>query len=179
MNLPININQLLHGKAVEWERLEFKEGWNPEVILRSICAFANDFHNFGSSYILDTMRINGSPKPEFEFDEEHTYFQVKLPVHEAVLKENAINLDLTPQVGTKLGLSKEQVEILSECTQLRAISELMNFSNRTNRTKYRDQVIKPLMEGRYLELTIPDKPTSSKQKYKLTSLGKQVVEETK
>jgi len=32
MNLPININQLLHGKAVEWERLEFKEGWNPEVI---------------------------------------------------------------------------------------------------------------------------------------------------
>ena len=52
MNLPININQLLHGKAVEWERLEFKEGWNPEVILRSICAFANDFHNLGGGYIV-------------------------------------------------------------------------------------------------------------------------------
>jgi len=167
MNLPININQLLHGK---------KEGWHPEAILRSICAFANDFHNLGGGYILDAMAKNGSPKPEFEFDEEHTYFQVKLPVHEAVLKENAINLDLTPEVGTKLELSKEQVEILSECAQPRAILELMNFSNRT---KYRDQVIKPLMEGRYLELTIPDKPTSSKQKYKLTSLGKQVVEATK
>ena len=52
MNLPININQLLHGKAVEWERLELKEGWNPEVVLRSICAFANDFHNLGGGYIV-------------------------------------------------------------------------------------------------------------------------------
>ena len=34
MNLPININQLLNGKAVEWERLEFKEGSNPKVIVR-------------------------------------------------------------------------------------------------------------------------------------------------
>ena len=28
MSLPININDLLHGKSVEWERLEFKTGWN-------------------------------------------------------------------------------------------------------------------------------------------------------
>ena len=48
MNLPINISQLLHGKAVEWKRLEF----NLEVILRSICAFANDFHNLGGGYIV-------------------------------------------------------------------------------------------------------------------------------
>jgi hypothetical protein len=26
MPLPINIHELLRGKAVEWERLEFKEG---------------------------------------------------------------------------------------------------------------------------------------------------------
>ena len=29
MSLPINITQLLKGQVVEWERLEFKEGWNP------------------------------------------------------------------------------------------------------------------------------------------------------
>ena len=29
MPLPINIHELLRGKSVEWERLEFKEGWNP------------------------------------------------------------------------------------------------------------------------------------------------------
>lgn len=29
MPLPINIRELLRGKNVEWERLEFKAGWNP------------------------------------------------------------------------------------------------------------------------------------------------------
>ena len=31
MALPVNIEQLIHGHTVEWERLEFKKGWNPEV----------------------------------------------------------------------------------------------------------------------------------------------------
>lgn len=50
--LPININDLLHGKSVEWERLEFKTGWNPLDILQTICAFANDFHNLGGGYLI-------------------------------------------------------------------------------------------------------------------------------
>ena len=52
MSLPISINMLLHGKAVEWERLEFKTGWNPLAVLHTICAFANDFHNLGGGYIV-------------------------------------------------------------------------------------------------------------------------------
>lgn len=52
MHLPINISELLKGTVVESDRLEFKEGWNPETILRTICAFANDFNNFGGGYII-------------------------------------------------------------------------------------------------------------------------------
>ena len=52
MPLPINLDSLLHGKAVEWERLEFKEGWNPLSVLHAICGFANDFHNLGGGYII-------------------------------------------------------------------------------------------------------------------------------
>jgi len=52
MPLPINIHELLRGKSVEWERLEFKEGWNPLGTLHTICAFANDFHNLGGGYIV-------------------------------------------------------------------------------------------------------------------------------
>src|SRR5262249_22811510 len=33
------------GRLVERERLEFKEGWNPEAVLHTGCAFANDFPN--------------------------------------------------------------------------------------------------------------------------------------
>lgn len=52
MALPININELIHGSTVEWERIEFKEGWNPEVILHTICAFANDMNNWGGGYLI-------------------------------------------------------------------------------------------------------------------------------
>ena len=62
MNLPININDLFTAKTVEWERLEFKEGWNPEDVLRTLCAFANDFHNLGGGYIvLGVGEKNGRP----------------------------------------------------------------------------------------------------------------------
>ncbi len=52
MALPINVVSLLNGKIVEWERLDFKRGWNPEDIIHSACAFANDIHNWGGGYII-------------------------------------------------------------------------------------------------------------------------------
>ena len=52
MNLPINITDLLTARTVEWERLEFKAGWNPQRVLHTMCSFANDFHNLGGGYII-------------------------------------------------------------------------------------------------------------------------------
>lgn len=52
MPIPINIQDLLSNRAVEWERVEFKAGWNPVAILHTICAFANDFNNWGGGYIV-------------------------------------------------------------------------------------------------------------------------------
>lgn len=52
MALPINIQKLIAKETVESERIEFKKGWNPEGIMRSICAFANDINNWGGGYII-------------------------------------------------------------------------------------------------------------------------------
>lgn len=52
MNILISIEKLLSGKFVENERMEFKKGWNPVSTMRTICAFANDFGNEGSGYII-------------------------------------------------------------------------------------------------------------------------------
>lgn len=52
MSLPINITELLQGRAVEWERLEFKAGWNPLDVVQTVCAFANDINNWGGGYIV-------------------------------------------------------------------------------------------------------------------------------
>lgn len=52
MNFHLNIEKFLSKRLIESDRLEFKRGWNPSSIYRSICAFANDFENTGGGYIL-------------------------------------------------------------------------------------------------------------------------------
>lgn len=57
-SLPIDIEHILNGQAIENNRIEFKEGWNPKTIYRSICAFANDFENIGGGYIVIGVQEN-------------------------------------------------------------------------------------------------------------------------
>lgn len=62
MALPIHIPDLFTGTVVEWERLEFKEGWNPEATLHALCAFANDLHNWGGGYfVIGVAEQDGLP----------------------------------------------------------------------------------------------------------------------
>ena len=51
----------------------------------------------------------------------------------------------------------------------------MEVVGRSNRTKFRHQVLKPMLEAGWLEMTIPDKPTSSQQKYRITAKGKALL----
>ena len=80
MRLPINIEELLGGRAVEGDRIEYKTGWNPDAIYRSVCAFAN-----------------GSPKATIETDEERTYFLIDIPCHPGFMKETLS----VEQIGVK------------------------------------------------------------------------------
>ena len=47
MGIPTSIKTLLSGRVVEWARIEFKETWDAEASLKTICAFANDSDNWG------------------------------------------------------------------------------------------------------------------------------------
>ncbi|WP_374011518.1 Fic family protein [Pseudomonas cichorii] len=48
----------------------------------------------------------------------------------------------------------------------------MTFVGRSNRSKFREQVLAPLLALGVVEMTIPDKPNSSKQRYRLTAAGR-------
>ena len=62
MALAVNIDELVNGQVIEWERLEFKQGWNPEDVLHTMCAFANDINNWGGGYIIvGIAEKNGRP----------------------------------------------------------------------------------------------------------------------
>ena len=62
MGIPTNIKTLLSGNVVEWARIEFKETWDAEASLKTICAFANDIDNWGGGYLVIGVRDkNGKP----------------------------------------------------------------------------------------------------------------------
>jgi hypothetical protein len=52
-----------------------------------------------------------------------------------------------------------------------SIVELMVIADRKDRTKFRNNVLYPLLEANLIEMAVPDKPKSSKQKYRLTEDG--------
>lgn len=67
MALPINVTDLIHQRKVERTRIEYKADWNPEPIIHTITAFANDFDNMGGGYILiGVAEENGRPKLPLE-----------------------------------------------------------------------------------------------------------------
>lgn len=62
MGMPTNIKTLLTGDVVEWARIEFKETWDAEASLKTICAFANDIDNWGGGYlVIGVKNKNGQP----------------------------------------------------------------------------------------------------------------------
>lgn len=60
--LPINIDDLLRQRTVEGDRIEYKAGWNPDAIIKTLCAFANDFENLGGGYVvIGQDAVDGKP----------------------------------------------------------------------------------------------------------------------
>ena len=52
MGIPANIDDLINFRTVESNRIEFKADFNPNPIIHTICAFANDIDNIGGGYII-------------------------------------------------------------------------------------------------------------------------------
>lgn len=63
--LPIKLDDLLRQRTVEGERIEYKAGWNPDAILRTLCAFANDIENLGGGYIVIGQACDADGQPLF------------------------------------------------------------------------------------------------------------------
>ena len=72
-------------------------------------------------------------------------------------------------LGTKLGLSWEHLKVLKNCKNESSAIELMEILKRTNKSKFKNAIINPLVENGFFELTNPEKPKTPTQKYRLTN----------
>lgn len=125
----------------------------------------------GIPKILRAMKKNGSPAPEFEFDEDHSYFLVRLPVHR---KEKAV------PAGQVTGQVTGQVEpwianVLESCESPLKSSEIQGIVGIQHRETFQRNYLDRLLEAGLIERTIPDKPNSRLQKYRLTEKGRKLL----
>ncbi|SDB09525.1 ATP-dependent DNA helicase RecG [Desulfonatronum thiosulfatophilum] len=133
----------------------------------------------GIKRIRNLCREYGVAEPKIEVSEH--WFTVVFPRQELPESDRQAEssrdqfTSQEDQVGTKSGPSKDQVKILRHCETESAMGDLMGVLGRTNRTKFRDQVLAPLLEAELVEMTVPDKPRSSKQRYRLTAKGREFL----
>ena len=80
--IPLKIGTLLEGRVVEHDRVEYKTGWNPNDIIHSICAFANDYDNTNGGYIvigvnekngMPVFPLKGVPKEKLDFIQQEIF----------------------------------------------------------------------------------------------------------
>jgi ATP-dependent DNA helicase RecG len=121
----------------------------------------------GTNRVVEACRAHGIPDPRFVAEAGAVTVTFDAEVVGAAQHRDA--------AGTKLGLSQDQVQVLALAIESRTLPELMSPSGRTNRTKFRDQVLAPLIQAGLVEMTIPDKPRSPKQQYRVTEAGRRLV----
>ncbi|MGH9844317.1 MAG: Fic family protein, partial [Blastocatellia bacterium] len=56
------------------------------------------------------------------------------------------------------------------------LTELMAYLRRSDRTKFRQSVVEPLLEAGWLARTVPDRPRSRFQQYVTTPAGREFLE---
>jgi len=122
------------------------------------------------------MKNNGSKEPIFETDDDRSYFltillghtgtKIKGPVDEPVDENSIENIEVN-------GLSLNILLVLDLRVQSsKDIAKNLNIETKHGAMK---RAMKRLRELKLIEYTIPDKPNSSKQEYRLTKKGQRLV----
>lgn len=115
----------------------------------------------GIPKILKVMAANGSSAPVFETDDERLSFVVRLPSHPALRADLATTEQVTEQVHRLLTTMRGDM----------SRQDLLDALGMTHREHFRSAYLKPALDAGWVEMTLPDKPNSSKQRYRLTSIG--------
>lgn len=89
-------------------------------------------------------------------------------------------IKLGTKLSTKLSTkSATQIAILNACVEPIRLVELLQKTGFRDRTKFRNRYLNPLLAEALIEMTIPDKPQSRNQCYRLTPKGQALLQEIK
>ena len=113
-----------------------------------------------NSYKYTKMYSGGEPV----FTEADVFTTV-IPLSEAATATVGSSTQDTPQV-TPQDLDQRLAELIEFCGIPRSKREIMDYLGLTDSKNFRERYLVPLLNAGKIEMTIPDKPNSRKQKYK-------------
>lgn len=102
-------------------------------------------------------------KDSFRFSDN--FLRMVLPASEEVFAETT---QVSKQVTTQV---EELLKVFSGEHTRQDLQERLELANREN---FRQNYLHPAVEVGLVEMTIPDKPKSSKQRYRLTEIGEKI-----
>ena len=143
----------------------------------------------GIPKILRAMQANGSPLPEFETDEDRTYHLLRLPARIPTVPvtgqdENANkalyekDLQRVHQLlsGTTVPVTAEAAaQVILFCREPRKAREIMGHLGMKHWQTFLQNYLTPLLQSGLIEMTVPEKPTSPKQRYRWGEAGRKIM----
>jgi ATP-dependent DNA helicase RecG len=143
----------------------------------------------GIPTIQKKLRENGSPKATIETDDSRSYFLIDIPARKDFVQD-ADKIRESDIERIKLNVSKmcprcvqdmsmNELGLLAICL-LRAQEEIsaqdmLNGIDRVSFKQKRRKYLDKVLEMGAISMTIPDKPTSKKQRYILSEIGYDII----
>ena len=130
----------------------------------------------GSVLMVQQCREAGLPDPFWESDSKFGV-TVTFPAPESSPQDTPQDT----QQDTQQDAQQDAQQVLSLLTLLdgeRSRDELMGLLGLVDRNNFSQVYLNPALEAKVVERTIPEKPSSKNQRYRLTSLGKAARDRT-
>ena len=153
--LPIEL------KAEDLKKEHSSKPRNP--IIARACFMANyiDTWGRGTLKIIDACKDANLPEPEI--------IEKQGGIEVSIFKQKDTTEQVATEVTTEVTTEVEKlISVLSGELSSKELKELLDLKNDEH---FRKQYVKPALEQEVIEMTIPDKPKSSKQQYRLTKKG--------
>lgn len=110
------------------------------------------------------------PNPIFTNEREDfvvTFYNGEYPeLYPEELKNAQVNAQVGAQVGAQVNKSAiTEGAIIQFCKEAKSLKEITNYFGYRSVRGFREKYINQMLENKKLRRTIPEKPTSSKQRY--------------
>ena len=130
----------------------------------------------GIRRIRDRAREQDCPEPEFEADRFVTVIFRPNPEVREVSADDRVTPQVIPEVtGQVTGQVAPETRLLQVLTGEMTRQSLQEALDLKHRDHFNEVYLTPALEAGLIEMTIPDKPRSSKQRYRLTPAGSEYL----